>query len=189
MLDAIYKRAEVSEQCKCHLDDIVYAKTWYFLAHGRVADARKTLMKSAYANKITAPSSEAAFVYAWLLLEESNYAEAAPQMLLSETYEEKKNLLQRLGLAASPEPWYEHRLDVIFALARNRQWPEAKALIEHDYTISTYCFAGEAENVFDYGNDPWQKIRHARIASLKDEICKHATPLHQDAFAQESFQP
>ncbi|CBL46316.1 Hypothetical protein HDN1F_27330 [gamma proteobacterium HdN1] len=181
MLDTIHDQAKIREQCRCHLGDIIYAKTWYFLSHSRVADARKTLIESAYADKITEPRSDAAFAYAWILLEEGDHAEAATQMLLSETIERKKTLRQFVGLEDTPLPWYAHRLDVIYAMAKNFQWEEANTLIEKNYEVSFYCFAGdEGYRRFE---EPWQKMRHQRFAEIKATVCQRASPL-QHAMAE-----
>lgn len=179
LLDTIYETAKVSEKCKCHLDDIVHAKVWYFLSHGKRTEARATLLGSEYADKIDEPNSLSSFAYAWLLLEEGRFQEASEQMVLSEKYDRKRSLLQKLEITKSPPIWYRNRLDVIYALIKNEQTLEAQALIKDNISVSIFCYSDDGDNTFNRSEEPWQKMRHAKIATVKDGICPYASPMRR----------
>ncbi|AXQ28881.1 hypothetical protein D0B54_09375 [Solimonas sp. K1W22B-7] len=173
LLAQIRHLAERSDDCRCELRRVLGAQAWYFMSHGRAADAVTVIEASPVGRELRTSNHDLSRTYAWALLEAGRVDQGIAQMRVASYAKPRRpSLMQRLGLAAGAQQRLWHPLDMAHALRKGSRPAEASALITaaNKWQCGPYEedeFAREQQEQAA----PWEQLRERRLQETAKAVC------------------
>lgn len=168
--------AERSDDCRCELRRVLRAQAWYFMHHGRPADAVTVIEASPVGRSLRQSTHELSRTYAWALLEAGRIDQGTEQMRMA-VYSRPppRSWLQRLGFGGARRSHLLYPLEMAHALRQGPQPAEAQGVMPREQHWSCFRYTSEdmAETVAPYV-DPWEQLREQRLRVTAKAVCPPA---------------
>ncbi len=165
-LDRLRQEASSRDDCHCNVSAIAEAQAWFYLTHGRPADALASLQPSSPEEGL--PGTAVQRARAWALLESGQSAQGQDVMLQA-TYvpASRPKFLDVLRLNfKTRRAYYNSPVDLAYAYhANNRDVNAREMLASHA--------RDECESAGNGLDDPgpWQELRVRKLQGLLRQLC------------------